>query len=311
MLVLSVIIPTFHRNDALALCLARLAPGAQTIEAGCYEVIVSDAGTHSTAEAMLRERFPWARWSPAPGCGPGANRNAGARQARGKWLVFVDDDCLPEPGWLMAIADSAQRNGVDVVEGKTAVPDERDSPFYYAPYNLTGGYFWSCNLAVRRTVFEQMGGFDEDLVEQCEDMEFAHRISSAHLPTVFRLDALVWHPMRRIGWGGVMRQTLKTRWYLLYALKTGQSRPLSADAVSALAGLAATQLLNLLRTTWHLFSRHDPMRWKSKWFWQTWSWMAFPVLLPYLMVWELRFRRRLLQKTSPISTGGCPAVESK
>jgi GT2 family glycosyltransferase len=296
---LSVIIPTFHRNDALALCLTRLAPGAQTLDPGSYEVIVSDAGTRSTAEMTLRQQFPWARWSPAPGCGPGVNRNLGARQARGDWVVFVDDDCLPEPGWLQAIADSAQTNSVDVIEGKTAVPDERDNPLYYAPYNPTGGLLWSCNLAVRRKVFEQMGGFDEDLIEQCEDMEFAHRVVQARLRTLFRPDALVWHPMRRHGWRGIIRQTLKTRWHLLYALKTRTSAPPGANAVFALARLAATQFLNLLRTTWHLLSRHDAAHWKSKWFWQIWSWLTFPLLLPYLMIWEMRFRSRLFPKKVP------------
>ena len=61
----SVIIPTYHRNSDLANCLVRLAPGAQTLAAADYEVIVSDDGRASTAEAMVRERFAWARWTQA------------------------------------------------------------------------------------------------------------------------------------------------------------------------------------------------------------------------------------------------------
>ena len=51
----SVVIPTCHRNDLLARCLDRLAPGAQTLPAARYEVIVSDDGSVTTAEVLLRE----------------------------------------------------------------------------------------------------------------------------------------------------------------------------------------------------------------------------------------------------------------
>ena len=98
----SVLIPTFHRNDLLVCCLDRLAPGSQTLPVSQYEVIVSDDGRDSTAEEMLRQHYPWARWVKGPQEGPAANRNFAVTQAKGTWLVFTDDDCLPELGWLKA-----------------------------------------------------------------------------------------------------------------------------------------------------------------------------------------------------------------
>ena len=38
--------------------------------------------------------------------GPAAARNAGAKRARGEFLAFTDDDCLPEPGWLTGLAEA-------------------------------------------------------------------------------------------------------------------------------------------------------------------------------------------------------------
>ena len=80
---ISVVIPTRHRNDPLAECLARLAPGVQTLAADRYEVIVTDDGSAETSADVVRQRFPWARWAAGPRRGPAANRNNGARQARG------------------------------------------------------------------------------------------------------------------------------------------------------------------------------------------------------------------------------------
>jgi len=58
----SIIISTYHRNDLLSSCLDCLAPGVQTLPAEQYEVIVSDDGRQTTAEEMIRERYPWVKW---------------------------------------------------------------------------------------------------------------------------------------------------------------------------------------------------------------------------------------------------------
>ena len=55
-MLISVVVPTCHRNDLLARCLEGLAPGAQTLPADQYEVIVTDDGTRSTAEALIGNR---------------------------------------------------------------------------------------------------------------------------------------------------------------------------------------------------------------------------------------------------------------
>lgn len=193
---ISVIIPTCHRNDLLALCLERLAPGAQTLPEEQYEVIVTDDGSRSTAETLVQERFPWARWLAGPRKGPAANRNHGASRAQGEWLAFTDDDCLPAPGWLAGFADGI-RDGQDVYEGKTTCAAGLPSPLYEAPTNLTGGNLWSCNVLVRRAAFHHVGGFDENFPNPAmEDVDFRDRLVAAGHPFVFTPDAEVDHPPR-------------------------------------------------------------------------------------------------------------------
>ena len=100
---ISVIIPTCRRNQDLSLCLGALRPDHQK-SAFTYEVIVTDDGSKSTAEELIRVKYAWARWVAGPRRGPAANRNAGARNARGAWVLFLDDDCIPVPGWVDAYA---------------------------------------------------------------------------------------------------------------------------------------------------------------------------------------------------------------
>jgi GT2 family glycosyltransferase len=192
----SVIIPTCHRNTDLAACLKLLAPGAQMLAAAEYEVIVTDDGRHSTAEGMVREQFSWARWVPGPRRGPAANRNHGARHATSEWLVFTDDDCLPETGWLAAYAAVATA-GPTVLEGRTVGCGERRRLDMECPVNETGGCLWSCNFAVRRKTFLDLGGFDEGFPGAAmEDMDLHERLKLAGHHARFVPEALVHHPWR-------------------------------------------------------------------------------------------------------------------
>lgn len=193
---LSVIVPTCERPAALALCLTRLAPGAQSLAGLDYEVIVSDDGGN-TVEAWMRERFPWARWTRGPQRGPAANRNHGATLARGDWLIFTDDDCLPAAGWLGAFA--AAMPEASVLEGRTRADTPKRHPLDDSPLNEHGGNLWSCNFAIRRTLFAQIGGFDERFpFPAMEDMELHARLRAAGIPVRFVPEALIIHPWRRI-----------------------------------------------------------------------------------------------------------------
>jgi GT2 family glycosyltransferase len=193
---ISVVIPTCHRNDLLARCLDRLAPGVQTFAPDQYEVVVTDDGSRSTSEKLIHDNYTWARWVQGPRHGPAANRNFGARSTGNPWIAFTDDDCIPESGWLEGFA-SAVTDRFAVYEGKTTCNGGIESPLYDAPVNLTGGGLWSCNMMVRRDVFEQMGGFDESFPHpHMEDTDFRERLLAAGIPFQFVPNAAVDHPPR-------------------------------------------------------------------------------------------------------------------
>jgi glycosyltransferase involved in cell wall biosynthesis len=197
---LSVVIPTRDRHTALAACLTLLAPGAQTLDAANYEVVVADDGNAAATRPFLSEQFPWVRHVDGPGRGPAANRNAGARGSRGEWFVFADDDTQPGREWLAAIVDASA--GVDVVEGRTTCLAGVRSPREHAPVNETGGWWWSCNLAVRRDVFARLGGFDERFrVAHMEDVDLRERARKLGVTSRFAPHATVDHPPRRERWG--------------------------------------------------------------------------------------------------------------
>jgi glycosyltransferase involved in cell wall biosynthesis len=198
----SVVIPTHRRNESLARCLDRLVAGAQTLPPDAYEVIVSDdfAGADN-AQRLVQERYPGFRWVAGPGRGPAANRNRGAAEARASWLVFTDDDCVPMPGWLAAYAARlGQPDGptLRVLEGATTAGGAKDyGPFMSVPLNEDGGCLWSCNFAIERTLFEEIGGFDDRFpYPHLEDVDLRLRLEDRGQAFPFVREAAVEHPPR-------------------------------------------------------------------------------------------------------------------
>ena len=255
---ISVVIPTRDRNETLARCLDRLAPCAQSLSHDQYEVVVTDDSAHAAARELIFDRYPWARWTPGPRRGPAANRNAGSRVARGEWLAFTDDDCLPEVRWLesFAAAFNPSADALDVLEGRTTCLAGLDSPRETAPVNLDGGKLWSCNFAIRRAHLEHVGGFDERYpYPHMEDADLQARLLKAGFMIRFVPGADVDHPPRPLPWGATLARVHESSvlhmtlhgprrglpWYLQNQTRARLSRIVreskSLDTLSALVSL--------------------------------------------------------------------------
>ena len=233
----SVVIPTFDRHETLARCLERLAPGAQSLDASRYEVIVTDDARLSSTRSFLAQRFPWALYTHGPARGPAANRNHGAAQATGEWIAFTDDDTLPTREWLASYAAAAERDAnAEALEGRTTCPGGFRTPVWYAPVNETGGLFWSCNIAVRADRFRSIGGFDEGYtVAHMEDQDLRERLKAAKVPMLWVPEAWVEHPRRRQPSGHKLGMQRRAEVRFMY--KHGAPRPVKWKLLRGVASL--------------------------------------------------------------------------
>lgn len=194
----SVIIPTCNRNDLLSKCLSCLAPSNQTIDSSTYEVIVTDDSEENRANPLIEENYAWAKWIEGPKRGPAANRNNGAKNATGEWLIFIDDDCLPIQDCLAAYLKATNKGSCTVIEGKTIADRPKQRFDEEAPINEDGNKLWSCNFAIQKKTFEKVKGFDETFpYAAMEDIDFYVRILKDN-SIEFVPQALVIHPWRRI-----------------------------------------------------------------------------------------------------------------
>lgn len=199
---IDIVIPSAGRvADLLRLLesLHRCCP--RTLLERVRSITVTDDRPPPELAAELARRFPSVRYVHGPARGPAANRNQGARQGDAPWLLFLDDDCYVESDLLAAyLARADAVLGAVVLEGAIHPVGPRPDGNHHAPLNLEGGLLWSCNLMLRRDLFERLGGFDEEFPFACmEDVDLRERLRAAAARVEFVPAAVVFHPWRSVG----------------------------------------------------------------------------------------------------------------
>lgn len=122
----SVIVPFYGVEEYLAECLDSLL--AQTFDD--FEAILVDDGSLDGSRRIADEyaaRDPRLRVVARPNGGLGAARNTGVREAKGRYLTFVDSDDVVPPHALGVLVASARQSGSDIVCGSVERFDSRNS----------------------------------------------------------------------------------------------------------------------------------------------------------------------------------------
>lgn len=214
----SVIVCTYNRAASLRDTLAALA--AQEAAPGLeWEVLVVDNNsrddTRRVVEAAQRT-WPRLRYVFESAQGLSHARNRGIAESTGEILLFTDDDVLPEPDWLAATLAGLARHRADACGGYIAPIWESPPPAWLTErfygflavrtdrtddYPITGPEQapFGANMAVRRRVFDQVGGFDTSrgrkgkVLASGEDGELFERILRAGFKAVFLGSSKVHH----------------------------------------------------------------------------------------------------------------------
>jgi GT2 family glycosyltransferase len=182
----SIVIPTYSRPARLFECLRAMS--RMEYPRDRFDVIVVDDGGDTPLGAALASFRSELTVSlvEQPNAGPAAARNAGAERARGQFLAFTDDDCLPEPGWLAELAQVLTREPECMVGGTTvsagpanlcSVTSQLILEMVYHHYNadpLRARFLASNNLALSLRAFREIGGFDPTF-RTAEDRELCDR----------------------------------------------------------------------------------------------------------------------------------------
>lgn len=219
----SVIVPTLNGMRWLPTLMEALAK--QTF--GDFEVIVVDDGSHDNSVMWLEEHYPAVRVIVnRTNQGFAVACNTGAAVARGRVLVFLNNDTEPAPEWAEELALAVcQHPEVGMYACKMLLFDKRDTlhsagdvigldgiPRNRGVWQIDDGQFdgqtsvfAGCGGAVayRRDLWSALGGFDEEFWMYLEDVDFAFRAQLLGVEAIFVPGARVYHHLSATA-GGVL-----------------------------------------------------------------------------------------------------------
>jgi GT2 family glycosyltransferase len=258
---LTVVLPTRRRPGSLARALAGLAGQVQP---PAYRLVVvdNDPGPHPEpwvppGAVLLREPVP----------GAAAARNRGIAAADTPLLAMLDDDVVPEPGWLRALATPVLEGRADLTGGRVVLDPSVARPRWLAPGlegYLTALYLGpdeaelapdqtllTASLLTRTELLRAVGGFDPRLGPQGktqlvgDDVQLVRALRAAGARARWVPSAVVVHELP----AGRLRPT----WVLRRAYLQGRSdwrvdRDLLQGRAARGARVAGSWLLGECRT---------------------------------------------------------------
>lgn len=218
----SVIVPVYNR--------AQLLPGlircleCQTVPVEI--IIVDDGSTDNPREFLPTTSAIFLRQSNQ---GPAAARNFGACHATGEILAFTDSDCRPSPDWIEQLLGGFETTEIGAVAGTYTLGNpenllarliQAEIAWRHRKFGPFIRAFGSYNVAIRREVFFQLGGFDPSFrMASGEDNDLSYRLLKAGFTIRFAKEARVQHlhPQSLIAY--LRQQYLHGQWRArLYAI---------------------------------------------------------------------------------------------
>jgi GT2 family glycosyltransferase len=190
---ISIIIPVHNKCELTKECIDSIF--SNKIEVS-FEVIVVDDASKDDTEKYLESESRIKYCCNDENMGFSKSCNIGARLAKGKYLLFLNNDTLHDAGWLDELYMGMKRTKSDMVGGKVLYPNRK---VQYAGLVITPrgcdyrlqrrdeydplvleekevyGVSAVCCL-IKKSIFDKLSGFDERFRTGWEDVDFCHRL---------------------------------------------------------------------------------------------------------------------------------------
>jgi glycosyltransferase involved in cell wall biosynthesis len=182
----SVVVPFFNSERHIALCADALK--SQVGVDGTFELIfINNRSADASASIVEKTAGVVLLHEDTPGAY--AARNTGIKNAKAPLIAFTDADCVVDSDWLRSILDSMKDSSVAIVAGFLRYPPQASLALrmlgayenakveYVLNHCEPAQHFaYTNNLAVRASVFEELGLFKE--WKRAADTELVHRLAS-------------------------------------------------------------------------------------------------------------------------------------
>jgi GT2 family glycosyltransferase/exo-beta-1,3-glucanase (GH17 family) len=208
---ISVIVCTYNGTATLRACLESLV----RLHDADFEVLLIDDGSTEDIEGLAKN-FPQVRYVRQEHAGLSVARNLGASLATGEILAYTDDDCIADEDWLKYLMLGLEDPQWVAAGGPNIPPEPRNrteavvgaapgAPAHVLLTDNEAEHLPGCNLAIRKTALEAIGGFRPQYQVAGDDVDVCWRLREAGGKLHFVPGAMVWHH-RRYMVGAYLRQ---------------------------------------------------------------------------------------------------------
>lgn len=198
----SIVVPFFNESVYLEQCLNALL--IQTYPSHCYELVLVDDGSVDSSPDICQKvlttrqgQQPHMRYVRIKHAGLSVGRNVGIGQSQGELIVYIDGDAIARADWLEKLVAGFAAPDIGVVGGKVLVlnSEEKFAGFiydlHYVPQLGEDGIIGT-NMAYRRAVFEQVGGFFSAFWQRGDEVAFLRKVMG-RWKTAVSSQAIVYH----------------------------------------------------------------------------------------------------------------------
>ncbi|HMX91963.1 MAG TPA: glycosyltransferase, partial [Nitrospira sp.] len=210
----SIIIPVWNNLALTTQCLTALAEVTQGVS---YEVIVVDNHSTDDTPAFLAGLGGDVKIiTNNDNLGFAKACNQGAQAAKGEYLVFLNNDTIPQAGWLSALVEEVKAHSEVAVVGSKLLYEDGTiqhagvafSREFLMPYHMYPGVpadapfvsrrrelqcVTAACMLIRRQVFAQVGGFDEGYKNGFEDVDLCLKVGEKNWKIVYQPQSTVIH----------------------------------------------------------------------------------------------------------------------
>jgi GT2 family glycosyltransferase len=208
----SIIIVSYNAREKLFRCLASVM---QYLASDCEIIVVDNASHEGNADAIENDFPEITLIRSATNLGFAGGCNLGVEQARGTYLIFLNPDTLVDENWLQALLRPLETDEkAGLVTAKILLMEDRERintcgcNIHITGLTLCRGMGWSrrnytevdevgaisgAAFAIRRQLFNRLGGFDEEMFLYMEDTDLSLRARLLGFPTLYVPDSIVYH----------------------------------------------------------------------------------------------------------------------
>jgi len=195
----SVVVCAYNAESTMAACLDSL----QQLRYPAYEVVVIDDGS-TDRTGWIADQYEGVHVVHQENLGLSAARNVGIAASTGEIIAFTDSDCVVDPDWLHYLVATFLSSGQPAVGGPNLAPPEDSlvatcvaaspgGPLHVLLNDEEAEHIPGCNMAFRREVLEEIGGFDPIYRAAGDDVDLCWRLQERGYRIGFSPAAMVWH----------------------------------------------------------------------------------------------------------------------